>query len=108
MCAVIPDRRLSPFDFPNIRRLQRRRTSGVPLIRACRILLTDHLFSLDDEPAFFVKGTPLRCASQGTHNKKERIDLTTWVAEIVRRSGVGHGYVQIQVLHTTAASGKVN
>jgi len=31
------------------------------------------------------------------------IDLTTWVDETVRRSGVGHGQVQIQVLHTTAA-----
>lgn len=31
------------------------------------------------------------------------IDLTTWVDETVRRSGVGHGHVQVQVLHTTAA-----
>lgn len=31
------------------------------------------------------------------------IDVTEWVAQRLRRSGVGHGLVQIQVLHTTAA-----
>jgi len=31
------------------------------------------------------------------------IDLTQWVAERVRRSGVGHGLAHLQVLHTTAA-----
>jgi len=38
-----------------------------------------------------------------TDESLQFIDLTTWVAETVRRSGVGHGYVHIQVLHTTAA-----
>ena len=38
-----------------------------------------------------------------TEEAVQFIDLTTWVGETVRRSGVGHGYVQIQVLHTTAA-----
>ncbi len=38
-----------------------------------------------------------------TEEALQFIDLTTWVGETVRRSGVGHGYVQIQVLHTTAA-----
>ncbi len=38
-----------------------------------------------------------------TEQPTQFIDLTTWVGETVRRSGVGHGYVQIQVLHTTAA-----
>jgi secondary thiamine-phosphate synthase enzyme len=31
------------------------------------------------------------------------IDLTAWVARCLRRSGIGHGLVQIQVQHTTAA-----
>ncbi len=38
-----------------------------------------------------------------TEEAMQFIDLTTWVAETVRRSGVGHGYVHVQVLHTTAA-----
>lgn len=38
-----------------------------------------------------------------TEEAVQFIDLTTWAGETVRRSGVGHGYVQIQVLHTTAA-----
>ena len=38
-----------------------------------------------------------------TEEPTQFVDLTTWVAETVRRSGVGHGWVQIQVLHTTAA-----
>ncbi len=38
-----------------------------------------------------------------TEEAMQFIDLTAWVGETVRRSGVGHGYVQIQVLHTTAA-----
>jgi len=38
-----------------------------------------------------------------TEQPLQFIDLTTWVDETVRRSGVGHGQVQIQVLHTTAA-----
>ena len=37
-----------------------------------------------------------------TEEAMQFIDLTAWVGETVRRSGVGHGYVQIQVLHTTA------
>jgi len=38
-----------------------------------------------------------------TEKPTQFIDLTTWVGETVRKSGVGHGTVQIQVLHTTAA-----
>ncbi len=38
-----------------------------------------------------------------TEEAMQFIDLTTWVAETVRRSGIGHGYVHVQVLHTTAA-----
>lgn len=38
-----------------------------------------------------------------TEKPMQFIDLTAWVGETVRRSGVGHGYVQVQVLHTTAA-----
>jgi len=38
-----------------------------------------------------------------TEEAVQFIDLTTWVGETVRRSGVGHGYVQVHVLHTTAA-----
>ena len=38
-----------------------------------------------------------------TEQPMQFIDLTAWVEETIRRSGVGHGYVQIQVLHTTAA-----
>ena len=38
-----------------------------------------------------------------TEQPTQFIDITAWVGEMVRRSRVGHGYVQIQVLHTTAA-----
>ena len=31
------------------------------------------------------------------------VDLTAWVREAVRTSGVAQGYVQVQTLHTTAA-----
>ncbi len=51
-----------------------------------------------DDPIFHNDLLPLR-----TEEPMQFIDLTEWVAETVRRSGVGHGYVQIQALHTTAA-----
>ena len=51
-----------------------------------------------NDQRFYNDLLPLR-----TEEAMQFIDLTTWVAETVRRSGVGHGYVQIQVLHTTAA-----
>ena len=38
-----------------------------------------------------------------TEEPLQFIDLTTWVDRVVRRSGIGHGQVQVQVLHTTAA-----
>ena len=38
-----------------------------------------------------------------TEEPTQFIDVTEWVKERLRRSGVGHGLVQIQVLHTTAA-----
>ena len=38
-----------------------------------------------------------------TEEPTQFIDLTAWIGETVRRSGVGHGYAQVQVLHTTAA-----
>ncbi len=38
-----------------------------------------------------------------TEEPLQFIDLTAWVDRVVRRSGVGHGQVQVQVLHTTAA-----
>ena len=38
-----------------------------------------------------------------TDGQTQFIDLTSWVAERVRRSRVANGQVQLQVLHTTAA-----
>ena len=51
-----------------------------------------------NDQRFYNDLLPLR-----TEEAIQFIDLTAWVGETVRRSGVGHGYVQIQVLHTTAA-----
>jgi secondary thiamine-phosphate synthase enzyme len=38
-----------------------------------------------------------------TRNRIQFVDLTELVAERVRRSGVAHGLVSVQALHTTAA-----